>query len=152
MKEYVLRRGDTDNWGKARRMLLGLVYVGIFGLLGELILLGHTESTFQWVPIISLVVGLLAAMAMTFRPAPATVRPFRWIMWVFVVAGVVGVYLHLDGNYEWALERSSTLAGRELFWEVISGATPVLAPGALAQLGLLGLILTYRHPALGRRL
>jgi hypothetical protein len=68
-----------------------------------------------------------------------------------VVAGAVGVYLHLDGNYEWALERNSSMRGGELAWEILSGATPALAPGALAQLGLLGLAFTFRHPALARR-
>ena len=32
---------------------------------------------------------------------------------------------------------------------VVSGATPTLAPGAMVELGLLGLAYTYRHPALG---
>ena len=36
----------------------------------------------------------------------------------------------------------------KLVWKALRGATPALAPGALAQLGLLGLLYTYRHPAL----
>lgn len=132
-----------------RKLLLAVIHLGIVGLLAELLLLGHTESTFQWVPIVSLGLGLAAALAVALRPGPGVVRAFRGVMGLFLLAGAVGVYLHLDGNYEWALERSSSLAGWELFVEAITGATPVLAPGALAQLGLLGLVLTFRHPALG---
>lgn len=131
-----------------RRLLLALMYFGMIGLLTELFLLEHTESPFQWVPIGSLVLGLLSALAITLRPTAATLRAFRWVMALMVLAGAVGVYLHLDGNYEWAMERSPSLGGLELVMEVMTGATPVLAPGALAQLGLLGLVLSYRHPAL----
>jgi hypothetical protein len=31
----------------------------------------------------------------------------------------------------------------------VTGATPALSPGAVVLLGLLGLALTYGHPALG---
>jgi hypothetical protein len=30
------------------------------------------------------------------------------------------------------------------------GATPLLAPGIMLQLGLVGLLFTFRHPALAR--
>jgi hypothetical protein len=43
-----------------------------------------------------------------------------------------------------------SLTGFELFREAISGATPTLAPGAMLHLGLLGLLYTFRHPALKR--
>jgi hypothetical protein len=65
-----------------------------------------------------------------------------------VVAGAVGVWLHYRGNVEWELERDASLGGVRLFWEAIRGATPALAPGALSQLGLLGLAYAHRHPAL----
>jgi len=43
------------------------------------------------------------------------------------------------------------MEGFELFKESMMGATPALAPGMMAHLGLLGLALTYRHPLLARR-
>jgi hypothetical protein len=43
------------------------------------------------------------------------------------------------------------MKGLELFWEAMKGATPSLAPGVMAQLGLLGLACTYRHPLLRAR-
>jgi hypothetical protein len=36
-----------------------------------------------------------------------------------------------------------------LFWQAIRAKTPpLLAPGAMVQLGLLGLAYTYKHPLL----
>ena len=132
-------------------LLLALVHLGIFGLLAELVLLEHTESATQWIPLVSLTVGLLAALTVAVRPSAGALRAFRAIMAVFVAAGVLGVYLHIDGNLEFARENDPSMTGRELLMEVLGGATPALAPGALAQLGLLGLALTYRHPLLRRR-
>jgi hypothetical protein len=43
---------------------------------------------------------------------------------------------------------SPDVTGWPLFWEAIRGATPALAPGAMVQLGLIGLAFTIRHPAL----
>ena len=65
-----------------------------------------------------------------------------------VVTGAVGILLHYRGNVEFELERDGSIRGLRLFWEAIRGATPALAPGALSQLGLLGLAYTYRHPSL----
>ena len=44
-----------------------------------------------------------------------------------------------------------TLSATQLFWKVMHmKAPPTLAPGVLAQMGLLGLVSTYRHPAVRR--
>jgi hypothetical protein len=71
-------------------------------------------------------------------------------MLLCVAAGLVGVFLHYRGNVEFELEREPLLRGLALFREAVRGATPALAPGAMAQLGLLGLVYSYRHPALRR--
>lgn len=131
-----------------RRVLLLLVVVGIVGLMAELLLLEHTESFNQWIPLIVLAIGLIACAVVMFRPAPRSIRFFQWIMASFVIAGILGLYLHYRGNVEFALERNPEMQGLRLVWKALRGATPTLAPGALAQLGLLGLAFTYRHPAL----
>ena len=140
------RRDDAP--GTIRRLLLALVLVGIVGLLVELILLEHTESATQWIPLGVLGGGLIAAIALALRPSHGTVRGFQALMGLFVVAGMLGLVLHYRSNVEFELEMDATAAGWGLVWQSLRGATPSLAPGAMAQLGLLGLILTYRHPAL----
>jgi hypothetical protein len=131
-----------------RRMLLALVLLGAAGLLAELGLLEHFDSWTQWIPLVLLVIVLGATVAVGAQRAPGAVRFFQAVMALCVVTGIVGVVLHYQGNMEFELERDGSLRGLRLFWEAIRGATPSLAPGALSQLGLLGLAYAYRHPAL----
>ena len=133
-----------------RLLLLALVGLSAGGLVPELLLLKHYESVWQLVPLVVLVLVLAASAVVWRRPAPRTVMTFRAIMALCVLAGLAGVVLHAKGNLEWALERDDTLRGWPLVWKILRGATPLLAPGAMAQLGLLGLVYTYRHPALAR--
>lgn len=131
-----------------RRTLLALVLLSTVGLLAELALLEHFDSTAQWIPLALLVIVLGATVAVGRRHGPRTLRVFRGVMALCVAAGGVGIYLHYRGNVEFEVERDGSLRGLQLFWEAIRGATPTLAPAALSQLGLLGLAYTYRHPAL----
>jgi len=50
-------------------------------------------------------------------------------------------------NVEFELEMRPSMAGMELVMESLSGAMPAMAPGAMAQLGFLGLLVCFRHPA-----
>jgi hypothetical protein len=130
-----------------RQILFALIVAGIVGLAAELLLLEHTESWTQWIPLVVLLAGFVSSIWVLFRPGPLALRSFQVIMGSFVMAGVAGLYFHYAGNVEFALERDATLRGARLVWEALHGATPSLAPGALAQLGLLGLAYTYAHPA-----
>ena len=129
-------------------MILGIVFLGIVGLLLELLLLEHFDSWTQWIPLVGLGLGLATSMAVARRPTKSAMRAFQIVMAIFVITGLVGLVLHLKGNVEWALERDPDLGGWQLIWKALRGATPALAPGALAQLGLLGLAWSYRHPAM----
>lgn len=139
-----------DGW-PIRRLLLWIVLAGIIGLGIELVLLEHFEDPLQWVPLVLLALGLIVATALAIRATRATVRAFRAVSMLFVVAGAVGLWLHFDGNMEFEREDEPSAAASVLVRRAIFGATPLLAPGALAQLGLVGLCIAYRHPALRRR-
>jgi len=134
-----------------RQLLLFLLLIGIVGLQVELALLRHAESFTQWIPHVALLIGLVITVSVYFSPQPATLKAFQVVMLAFLVVGILGVFLHLKGNIEFALERTPSLSGASLLWKTLRGATPALAPGALAQLGLIGLLFTYRHPALADR-
>jgi hypothetical protein len=74
-------------------------------------------------------------------------------MVLLVVGGAAGVVLHYRGSLEFQREMDPTQSGWELFTKVMHAkAPPTLAPGAMAQLGLVGLVYTFRHPAARRRL
>lgn len=132
-----------------RKLILGLLIAGMAGLLAELYLLDHYEVLWQWAPVVALLAGLAAAVAVAVRPGRATLRPFQVVMALFVIVGLIGVGLHLQGNLEFERDMDPSASEIELLREALSGAFPSLAPGALVQLGLLGLIHAWRHPALG---
>jgi hypothetical protein len=71
-------------------------------------------------------------------------------MVMFLVSGAVGVGLHYQGNKVFELEMSPSMSGLELMSKTFTGATPVLAPGSMSLLGIVGLVFTYRHPHLLR--
>ena len=128
-------------------MVFTLILLGIVGLGAELLLLEHIESFTQWIPLLVLLAGLVSSIWLSVRPGAAALRTCQIVMASFVLAGIAGVYFHYTGNVEFALERDSDLRGIGLVWKALRGATPSLAPGALAQIGLLGLAYTYDHPA-----
>jgi hypothetical protein len=139
----------SDN-SALRLILLAVLGFGLVGLAIELLLLGHTEETPQWIPLITVALGLVASTVLAIRPSRKTVIAFRIAMTLFVIASLAGLYFHYTGNVEFELEMYPSMAGMELFKKSMTGATPALAPGMMAQLGLMGLAITWRHPALRR--
>jgi hypothetical protein len=133
-----------------RVLLLAIFLLGALGTGAELLLLEHTESRWQWVPLLLIGFSLLVLSAHALLRRAATVRLFQLTMLLFVASSIAGLVLHYQGKVEFKLEANPALAGWELFWAAIKGAAvpPVLAPGVMAQLGLLGLAWAYRHPAL----
>jgi hypothetical protein len=140
----------AESAGLLRRALMALVLFGAVGLVLELLLLEHFESVLQFIPLVLLALVLVSGAVLARWPSVRAIQSFRAVMLLCVAAGAVGVYLHYRGNVEFELERQPLRHGFDLFWEAIRGATPALAPGALSQLGLLGLVYTFRHPAMRR--
>ena len=131
-----------------RRLLLLILTVGILGVAAELILLEHYDERTQWIPLVLLAVAFPVVLLTMLRPGPRSVLALRVVMAAFVVAGFAGLWFHFQGNLEFELERGRGLAGMALLWETVRGATPALAPGTMVQIGLFGLLATWKHPAL----
>ena len=132
-----------------RRVLLVLVGLGAAGLVLELLLLEHFDEWTQWLPLLVLGVVIATATALWLRPRRAILRAFAVTMALTMLTGVAGLWLHFAGNRAFELELDGTQTGWLLLWHSLRGATPALAPGAMIQLGLLGLLVTWRHPAWG---
>lgn len=133
-----------------RRFVLAIFLFGALSVGTELLLLGHIESFWQWIPLVLIGTSLGALIFHAVVRRAASVRVFQVVMLLFALSGFIGIWQHYQAKIEFKLETNPALNGMELFWEVITGATipPVLAPGMMLQLGLLGLAFTYRHPAL----
>ena len=124
--------------------LFAVLLLGMIGTAGELLLLGHTEDLRQWIPLILLCAGLLVAVWYVLDSSALSARVLQGILIGFIVSGMAGIYFHYQGSAEFKLESNPRLAGWALFREAIGAkAPPLLAPGAMVQLGLLGLI--YIH-------
>ena len=143
--------GEVTTLSSIRKILLAVLGLGMVGSTTELILLKHTDDALQWIPLLLLAAGLVTLVWHGMRGGPLSTRAIRWLMIGFVASGVAGVYFHFQGSAEFKLESNPSLSGWALFWEAVrSKAPPLLAPGAMIQLGLLGLAYTYKHPALSR--
>ena len=122
--------------------------LGCVGTLVELLLIGHDESAAQFVPLVLLGLGIVVGVIAHLMPSVVSLRALQALMLAFLVSGLIGVGLHYRGNQEFELERQPNAAGFPLFSKTVTGATPVLAPGSMSLLGVVGLALTYRHPLL----
>jgi hypothetical protein len=142
---------ESETLASIRKLLLGALVLGVLGTSGELILLRHIDKPTQWIPFVVLGVSIPVLIWHAVSPGPGSVRVVQVLMVVLIAAGVLGVGLHYDGNVVFAREISPDARGFEFLRKTVAGATPVLAPGSMVLLGLVGLAQTYRHPCVGRR-
>ena len=140
----------TPGERRLRLALAGVFYFGTVGTLVELMLLEHFEETVQYAPFAALVIASAALGWALARSGAGSVRAARWTALLLAAVGLVGVVLHYRSNVLFELEMDPATAGTELAWIALHGATPSLAPGQLAQLGLIAFLFTYGHPALRR--
>ena len=98
-----------------RLLLLIILVLGLAGTGVELLLLGHTEDVWQWVPLILLAAGLIIIGIWVRRRRRWSLRTFQATMLLCVVAGPVGMWQHYTGNVEFELEMTPAMSGLELF-------------------------------------
>ena len=142
----------ASNIGSCLRNLTLLIFtVGAMGSMFDLMLLGHFENIRQWPPLFLLPAGLVMLAWQRTQRGHCSTRSFQGVMALFIVSGVVGVWFHCNSNAKLELQMHPSMDGWRVVRESLLGPAPVLAPGTMVQLGLLGLTYTYRHPFLRRR-
>ena len=134
-----------------RSMVLGVFVLGVLGTGIELLFLRHTQGVTQLIPLVLMVMSLLALAWHGLERRSASLRTFKITMMLVVASGALGAGLHYRANQKFELEADPNMRGFALLSKVMTGAAPALAPGAMIQLGLLGLVYTFRHPASGQR-
>lgn len=132
-------------------MVLGVFVLGVLGTGVELLFLGHTQGITQLIPLVLIVMSLLALAYYGLERKAASLRTFQITMVLVLASGLLGAGLHYRANQKFELEADPNMKGFALISKVMTGAAPALAPGAMVQLGLLGLVYTFRHPAWGRQ-
>jgi hypothetical protein len=128
------------NLVRVRKLLVATFLTGSAGTVAELLLIGHTEDSWQFVPIVLLGASLVALAACGASAHRMPVRLFRALMAGMLVSAGVGLGLHYRANAEFELEMYPDLAGWALVSKAVRGKSPpTLAPGAMALLALVGL-------------
>jgi hypothetical protein len=122
--------------------------MGMGGLLAELALIAHYEDAAQWVPLVLLPVGLLALVIDYLSSSDWTRLIVQLTMVLMIAAGVLGIYFHFHGSREFQVEMDPQMHGANLVWHVLRAKSPpTLAPGLMANLGVLGLGYAYLRRA-----
>ena len=130
----------TDRVELLRRWVLGVLVLGLVGTATELVLLGHYEQPLQLVPVILIALAVAALIWHAMRPGAASLNALLIVMALFVLASFVGFVAHFHGSAEFHLDQDPSMSTWELVAKVLrSKAPPLLAPGMMMQLGLLGL-------------
>src|SRR5882672_10080595 len=138
------RRVGADPVELLRLAVLGVLVIGLAGTVTELVLLEHYEQPLQLVPVILIVAAIAAIVWQVMRHTAASLRALEIIMALFVLAGFAGVVAHFFGSAEFQLELNPSMSNWELVEKILRAkAPPLLAPGMMLQMGLLGLGYVY---------
>ena len=140
-----------------RASIIALAALGIAGIGAELLIERHWGSVVRLIPWASLVALAWAAWLLWRAPDRRRVLRARALAGVVILAAVVGIWLHVSENYkagplDFRYENTwDQMSEASRWWTAFSksvGPAPTLAPAALADVALLVLVATRRHPAL----
>jgi hypothetical protein len=134
----------ADTLSILRRGVLAVLGLGLTGVGVELLLIEHYEEPWQLAPLVLVAVSLAAIVWHAAGRSRASRGALQAAMLLCLAGGLVGVGLHFRGAAEFQLEIDPSMKGTALVRKVMRAkAPPVLAPGVMVQLGLLGLV--YAH-------
>src|SRR5436309_13437688 len=127
-----------------RRWRLGVLVVSLNGTETELVLLEHYEESWQLAPLLLIALAVAVLIWHAKRPDAASRRALTGLMIAFLVAGVLGIALDFRGAAEFQRETNPAIGRWDLVKKVMTAkAPPVLAPGVMVPLGLLGLAFAF---------
>jgi hypothetical protein len=129
---------------RLRGWILAVLVLGVLGTVTELVLLEHYEKPVQLVPVVLLAAAIVVIVWHVMRRDAASRWALVILMALFVLAGFAGFIAHFIGSAEFQLELDPSMGAWDLIEKVMRAkAPPLLAPGMMLQLGLLGLAYAY---------
>jgi hypothetical protein len=129
---------------RLRLWVLGVLVLGLIGTVTELILLEHYEQALQFVPLVLIALGVVVLAWNYARADTASLRALQIVMGLFVLSGFAGMAAHFNGSMEYQLELNPDMSTWELLEKILHAkAPPLLAPGMMMQMGLLGLAYAF---------
>ena len=138
---------ETQTLRVVRLFILAAVAVALIVTEAELLFVGHTASNNgQVIAVVLVAAGLIVTTWHAVARNTPSIVVFRFAMYLFLVFGVDGILTHYHAAIQAVLKSQPALAGLPLLDAVLSGNIPLVAPGMLIQIGLLGLIYTFDNP------
>ena len=129
----------------ALAVLLGL------GLVGDLLLEGHTATPLQWLPFVAATAFVLGALPRLLASPPSWTRPSGLLAaGLGGLVGVFGIWEHVEHNALFEAEIRPTAPASEVWLEALVGGNPVLAPGAFVLGGALLAVASLERTVQGR--
>ena len=110
----------------------------LLGTLTELYLINHYTEIFQIIPIVCITFSIFSFVVLIFKVSRSTVKLFKFSLFTTSLIGLLGVFFHLNSNYEFEKEMKPSSDSWGLFVESLSGALPALAPLNLVILSMVG--------------
>jgi predicted membrane channel-forming protein YqfA (hemolysin III family) len=129
---------------RLRRWILAVLMLGLLGTVTELVLLEHYEKPVQLVPVVLIAIAIVVVIWHLMKHDSTSRQSLQIVMALFVLAGFAGFAAHFVGSAEFQLELDPSMSTWDLVEKVLRAkAPPLLAPGMMMQLGLLGLAYVY---------
>ena len=129
---------------RLRLWVLGVLVLGLVGTVTELTLLEHYEQPLQFVPLVLIGLGVVVLVWHYAARNTASLRALQIVMALFVLSGFAGMAAHFNGSMEYQLELNPDMSNWELLEKILHAkAPPLLAPGMMLQMGLLGLAYAF---------
>jgi hypothetical protein len=138
---------DAETLQIVRQWILAAIAAALVVMEGELIFVRHFgNNNGQMIAVVLTSAGLLATGWHVIARNTPSIIVFRFLMYLFLVFGIDGLLVHYNFAAHAALKSHPALGGLPLLYAALSGDIPLLAPGLLIQVGLLGLLYTFHHP------
>jgi hypothetical protein len=129
---------------RLRLWVLGVMWLGLIGTVTELILLEHYEQALQFVPLVLIALGMVVLAWHMLQPGTGSLRALQILMVLFALAGFAGMAAHFNGSAEYQLELNPDMSNWELLDKILHAhAPPLLAPGMMLWMGMLGLAYAF---------
>jgi hypothetical protein len=131
----------ADRIDQVQRWLFWVLVLGLLGTEAELLLLEHYEEPWQVAPIVLIALAIAALARHRSRRDSVSLRTFQVLMVMCLAAGLLGIALHFNAAAEFQREIDPAIGAWSLAKKVMRAkAPPLLAPGVMLQLGLMGLV------------
>ncbi|MEQ9423331.1 MAG: hypothetical protein RJQ09_02855 [Cyclobacteriaceae bacterium] len=119
------------------RLISFIVVFMSIGTMAELLLIGHYEDSWQLLPIILIASSMVVFILIHWRKTALT-GFFKTLMIACAISGLIGLWFHLNANFEFEKEMYPTHSFGTLLLKSLTGALPVLAPGSMIVFGSIG--------------